>query len=504
MSREARVGIFVLLGLVVLTYFTFRVSKWGGIGERGYLLTADFRTVAGLEPKADVKMAGVPIGKVEAIELAGDKARVVLRVREEVRIPADSTAAIQSQGLLGEKYIEIIPGKDAKALPPGGRFASTMTPTDLDEVVRKVSAISDDIKKFTESLSGAFGGEEGKKALSDILRNVRETTDVLRTVVKGNEDRLNRILANVDSLSADLREISAANKEDLRATVANLRSFSETLKKETPGLAKKLEEMSERLSGVVGENRENLKASIENLRSASAKLDNTLESASRVMGRIERGEGTIGKLVSDNTTAETVTQTLEGIGRYVRRAEALKTYIDYRLEYQTSPGEYKNYANLRIQPSADKFYQLGVVDDPRGKLSSTTTTTTTTPPGTTVVTQTDTYSNKIKFSALVAKRFSGFTIRGGVLESTGGLGIDYEAWRRLKLGAEAFDFNRKDQPPHLKLYGDYDIVKNLYVTGGVDDVLNSDQDFRTFFLGFGIKFADDDLKTVLGTVPIKP
>jgi hypothetical protein len=56
----------------------------------------------------------------------------------------------------------------------------------------------------------------------------------------------------------------------------------------------------------------------------------------------------------------------------------------------------------------------------------------------------------------------------------------------------------------LKAYGNYDIVKNLFITGGVDDILNSQNDLRTFFFGFGIKFADDDLKAVLGAIPIRP
>src|SRR5512134_63053 len=112
MSREAKVGIFVLLGILFLTYFTFRVSKWGGIARGGYDLTVEFDSAAGLEPKADVKMAGVPIGKVEQLKLEGTRARLVLRIEEGVSIPGDSAASIQSQGLLGEKYVEILPGKD--------------------------------------------------------------------------------------------------------------------------------------------------------------------------------------------------------------------------------------------------------------------------------------------------------------------------------------------------------------------------------------------------------
>ena len=505
MSKEAKVGIFVLLGIVVLTYFTFKVSKLGGIGEKGYNLTVDFETAAGLEPKANVKMAGVPVGKVEAIRLVGNNARLVLRIQEGVQIPIDSVASIQTQGLLGEKYVEILPGKDtSRMLPAGGRVANTIPPANLDEIIRKVSLISEDLRKFTQTLAETLGTEEGRKAVSDILRNVQETTEVLRTVVAGNEERLNRILANVDTLSGDLRDISSANKEDLRATIANLRAFSETLKTEGPGLARKLEEMSEQVSGVIGENRGNIRESIENLKNASAKLDNTLESASRVLARIDRGEGTLGKLVNDNTTVTTLNDTLDGINRFVRKTDALKTFLDYRLEYQTEPSEFKHYANLRLQPSADKYYLIGIVDDPRGKFDSTETITTTTPGGT-VRTQQESFSNDLKFTAMVAKRFSALTIRGGVMESTGGVGLDYHLMKdRMSIGVDAFDFTRKDQPPHLKVFGNYDIVKNFFITGGVDDVLNDEANLRTLFFGFGIKFADEDLKTVLGAVPIRP
>ena len=504
MSREARVGIFVLLGLIVLTFFTFRVSKWGVIAEKGYRLTVDFDTAAGLEPKSDVKMAGVKIGKVEEIQLVGNRARLIMRIHPEIRIPIDSVGSIQTQGLLGEKYVEILPGRDAqRSLPAGGQVANTLSPTNLDEMVRKLSAIGDDVKKFTETLSATFGTEEGKKALGDILRDVRDTTASLRTVVQGNEQRFERILANVDRLSADLSEISSANKQDVRTAIANLREFSDTLKNETPGLVRKLEEMSDRVSGVVGDNRENLKESIKNLKAASARLDNTLDAAGKVMAKIDRGEGTLGRLVNDNAAHTSLTDTLDGINRYVRKTEQLKTFVDYRLEWQQGPSEFKHYVNLRLQPTADKYYTIGVVDDPRGRFSSSTSTVTVN--GTPTTISEEKFDNKLKFSALIARRFSGLTVKGGVIESTGGLGLDYELLKnRLTLGADAWDFSRKDLPPHLKLYGNYDIVKNLFVTGGVDDVLATERNLRTLFLGFGIKFADEDLKTILGAVPFKP
>jgi phospholipid/cholesterol/gamma-HCH transport system substrate-binding protein len=499
MSREARVGIFVLLGLIVLTFFTFRVSKWGLIAEKGYRLTVDFDTASGLEPKSDVKMAGVPIGKVEEIQLVGNRARLVLRIRQGIRIPIDSIGSIQTQGLLGEKYVEILPGKDMQRnLPAGGQVANTLSPVNLDEMVRKLSAIGDDVKKFSDSLSSTFGTEEGKKALGDILRDVRDTTASLRTVVQGNEKRFERILANVDRLSADLSDISATNKQDVRATIANLRVFSDTLKR-------KLEEMSDRVSGVVGDNRENLKESIANLKTASARLDNTLDAAGKVMAKIDRGEGSLGKLVNDNTAHASLTDALDGVSRYVRKYDALHMTLVPWFEYQTKTSDWKYYLNLKIQPTADKYYLVGVVNDPRGKRTDTSSFVSVggNPP---VETRVVSFEDKWKFNALLAKQFSRVTIRGGIMESVGGVGLEYDVVKdRFSVGADIFDFNRpENNRAHLKLYGNYDIVKNLFITGGADDVLNRNSQYRTFFLGFGIKFPDDDLKTVIGAVPIKP
>jgi phospholipid/cholesterol/gamma-HCH transport system substrate-binding protein len=516
MSREAKVGIFVLIGILVLTFFTLRISRWGGFGARGYTITVDFDSAAGLQPKADVRMAGVPIGRVEEIGLVGHRARLVLRIDEGIVIPVDAAATVRSMGLLGEKYVEIVPGAEAgqgnprgaeaeQGIPPGGQITRTIPPADIEEVMRKFSLIADDVKRVTETLAEALGTEERKQALAETIDNIRDVSASLKTVMAANEERLDRIIVNVDALSASLRDIAEANREDIRAIVANLRDLSRTLAEEAPELARKLEAMGESVSGLIDDNREEIREAIASIRSASVKLDNTLESASAVMGRIERGEGTIGKLVTDDTTIETLNETLEGINRFVRRTERLQTFLDYRLEFQTEPSEFKHYVNLRIQPSVDKYYLLGVVDDPLGRFERTDTTTTITPPGDTVRIEEEKFSDDLKFNVLVAKRFSRFTVRGGIMESKGGLGLDYGTLRdRFTVSLDAFDFGRRDLNPRLKLYGNYDIVRNFYVTGGVDDLLNDEGNLRTFFLGFGIRFLDEDIKTVLGAVPLRP
>jgi phospholipid/cholesterol/gamma-HCH transport system substrate-binding protein len=174
------------------------------------------------------------------------------------------------------------------------------------------------------------------------------------------------------------------------------------------------------------------------------------------------------------------------------------------IEYQARTSDWKYYLNLKIQPTADKYYLVGVVNDPRGKRtdSSTIISVGGNPPVETTVAS---FEDEWKFNAMLAKQFSRFTVRGGIMESSGGLGLEYDVLKdRFSVGADIFDFNRTDNRAHLKVHGNYDIFKNLFITGGADDLLNRDSQFRTFFLGFGIKFPDDDLKTVIGAVPIKP
>ena len=160
--------------------------------------------------------------------------------------------------------------------------------------------------------------------------------------------------------------------------------------------------------------------------------------------------------------------------------------------------------NLRLQPTADKYYTIGVVDDPRGKFSSA-------PRRHRQRHAADDTEERVRqqaesLNALIARKFSGLTVKGGVIESTGGLGAGLRTSQEpaQRRGGRLRLHPARQARAHLKLYGNYDIVKNLFVTGGVDDVLATERNLRTLFLGFGIKFADEDIKTVIGAVPIKP
>jgi phospholipid/cholesterol/gamma-HCH transport system substrate-binding protein len=135
MDMEVVIGSLLLLGAIGLVYFSIRLGQIDVFGSWGYDLQADFSTVGGLQTGAVIQLAGVEIGRVEAVDLVDYRARVTMKVRHEVHLPKDSKAAVKSTGLIGERHIEIIPGKDNAQIPPGGQIQHTESPVDIPELI---------------------------------------------------------------------------------------------------------------------------------------------------------------------------------------------------------------------------------------------------------------------------------------------------------------------------------------------------------------------------------
>ena len=490
LTPEAKVGIFVLIGIILLVYMSLRV---GGIQfgrAEGYEVYIRFESAAGLDNDASVRVAGVEIGRVKGIVLQNNKAKVVLRINPDVKIGKDFTAVLKTKGLLGERYVELIPGSpNAPSLEAGGEITRVTTYTDLDKLISILSDAATDIKKVSESLSNALGGREGQATLKNIVTNIEEITERLNNVVKRNDEKFARI-------------------------VNNFELFSKILKEQGPEITGGLKAVADNLNQLIAENKEPLRDGIDNLRTATAKLGETMETINRlaknvepkiddsvetiksIVNKVDRGEGTLGKLVNDTTIHDSFNKTLTGINSYLGRVESFKTFVGYRGEYLFDASDTKSYLSLRFQPKADKYYLIEIVDDPRGRKNVETTETTL--GGTTTTTKEVKTSDSLKFSVQVAKRFKDLTLRGGIIESTGGVGMDYYMFKdRLRFTFEAFDFDKKNNP-HLKAGLTYNLNKYFFITGGYDDFV-SKLKLASPYLGIGLHFEDEDIKYILSS-----
>ncbi|HEV8711788.1 MAG TPA: MlaD family protein [Candidatus Binatia bacterium] len=137
LDAELVVGCMLLLVVGVLVYVSVSLGNLDITGSWGYAVQADFSTAGGLQPGAVIELAGVEIGRVEAVDLADYHARVTLKIRRDIALSKDVQAGIKSKGLIGERYVEIVPGKVSDQLQPGERIRNTESPVDIQELIAK-------------------------------------------------------------------------------------------------------------------------------------------------------------------------------------------------------------------------------------------------------------------------------------------------------------------------------------------------------------------------------
>jgi len=504
-SNEAKLGVFIVAGFAVLFYLTFSIGgkKMFKMGGKRTIVVY-FKTITGVTEKSDVRMAGVKIGEVRMIDLDNYRAKVVADLFGDYKIPDDSVATVQGKGLLGEKFIEIKPGISTTYVANGAELTHSIPPSNIDDMVSKLSDALDDIKKVTSSLSESFGSEEGKRGMKAIIDNLANLSKDLNSIVGGNKERLNAIIGNVDKATSVLQLILTENRDNLKGTMANLNTVSKSFSEKAPELLDHLDqaaagirdmvnenrsnvkdgisnikEASGNFNSVLAENRENFKIAMENLKKSSEKLDSIMINVKQVTAKLEKGEGTLGKLIQDDEVYNGLNETLEGAKGMTKQVGAMRVGIGARSEYYSALQKTKSYFSIRIKPREDKYYMIEVSEDVRRSFTG---------PRNAL--------NSLLYSFYIAKRYGNITLKGGLMESSGAVGLDLHGFDdKLTLSADMFNFSGYDQfanSPQVKVTARYYPQKYLYIYIGGDELAN--QYYRTFFAGVGIMADEDDFK----------
>ena len=133
-------GIFVLIVLVFLSYYSIKLGKMDLLGDGFYQIYAEFDTVAGLKNRAAVEISGVHVGMVEGITLdpESEQARVCLEIKNGIKLQEDVVASIRAQGLIGNKFISISPGGSSRIIPPGGKIENTESSVDFEQLISQL------------------------------------------------------------------------------------------------------------------------------------------------------------------------------------------------------------------------------------------------------------------------------------------------------------------------------------------------------------------------------
>src|SRR3990172_7681825 len=356
-TTEIKVGFFVIIAVIVLGYMTFKIGELTFGREKGYLIYGVFESVAGLDIKSPVKMAGVTIGAIEGITLTDEKAKVAMKINPDVKIRNGAVAAIKSESLLGEKYLDLIPGKEAGTLKEGDIIYKTVSVADLDSLITQLQDVAENIKSISTFFKETLGTPETQSSINEIITNLRNMTQSLSELTEKESGTIDTIITNLSELIGQMRDIAEENKGPLKNVITNL------------------EKISTDLGDIARENKAPLRDTMANLQGLSEDLKTSaprlLNRVDRLVDKVEKGEGTVGKLLKE-----------------------------------------------------DKYYLFEIVDDPRGRVKVTNTSVTTTP-GTMIDTREIKREDELKFSALFARKFGDVILRGGLMESTFGFGADY-------------------------------------------------------------------------------
>ncbi len=460
--NAARVGLMVVLGLIV-TFAVYRYVDERASGESGYGVYAYFEDVQGLIPKSRVLIAGIPIGYISSIRLEGARARVDMRIEQDIELYQDARVSMRSLSLLGERVLVIEPGTPGlPVIPDGGEIKVTDAGVQTDDILVTVNDIAQSVKKITAQMERAFGTEEAGDRMQSALRNLSDALENIKTVTDEAGPRIVRIMENVELATDDLSQIIHRRRGDLDRGMAEVDD------------------------------------TIASIHQAADQLNAVLADVKEVTGRTARGEGTIGRLTQDEALIDEVEGVAQGLNSFVGGLARLRTIVELRSEYYALSNAFKTYFSIYLKPREGRYFLVQFVDDPRGSLSITESIIRQSPPPLfepneyrrTEITR----SNRLKFSAQFAKTISFATFRFGIIESTGGLGMDVKVIRdRLEVNTDIFEFGRRIYP-RLRIRAGFELIRRLWLLAGVDDIANPGRDY---FVGLQLRFDDEDLKPLI-------
>lgn len=523
-SLEIRVGLFVLAALGVLAYMGFQIGAFRFDRMRYKTYTMFFKDVSGLARKADVKIAGVKVGWVEKINLIKEddtvQASATVLISKEYDLYCDAYAIVRQDGLLGPKYLEVIPGNPLMSrLTDGSALGRpSVAPTSVDELLQQFKQIASNVEDVTQSFDKVVGGAEGQEQLRSIFNNLdlamkrmASLTQVVDRALSDNEENINKFF----EIGAQVERITH-------------RLESEVL----PAMKGDMEKIADAFDRDLGRVANHVEATADVFGQASVQARDGFKSITAVVEKIDEGRGLLGKLVNDDETYKDLKVAIQGVKNYFAKTDSMQIIFDSHVESMYRPAENyrfedsKGYLDIRIHPTEDKFYLLQLSTSEKGFISRTEVqrlyydhSGQLVDPRNLVLNDKDKlefiyrqkdvvfWRNSFKVGVQFGKIFGNIAFRFGLIEGTAGIGVDFDVplhSRHLRwlTSFEAFDmrgFNRyDDRRPHFKWINRMYALNNLYFVFGADDFISKCN--ASAFLGAGIRFGDDDFKFLLSSL----
>lgn len=419
LSTEAKVGAVTVAALLLLVYLVISLGHFSLFGDKGYPVYADFNEVQGLKSGNVVRYAGVEVGQVKDVNVTPQGVRVHMLIQPGVNIPVGSRFTIGTDGLLGEKYIEIIPPAATSGYLSPGAVVRGEDPQGLEHLIAAANATLADVQKLVASLNAVVGDPAVQQALRDSALNLRSIT------------------ANLDAFSGSLARLAAANEGQIGSMVDNLTAMSQSLSQ----TAARLDQMT---------------AQVDNNGQTAADLRDTLHSLQDASARVARMAAALEPVVTDPQTAQNLRETLNNARAASAKADKLLSRVgDVQVNagvealYGSDDGRYITNGQVRIGTGGRDFALIGV-NDIGGARQST--------------------------DFQVGRRDGAWDARAGVVNGKAGAGVDMDLSDAFRLSLDVYDPNE----PRVKLRGQYQLAPDTFFVAASNDLAHK-EDPNTYF-----------------------
>lgn len=479
MKTEAKVGIFVALGLLFLFLLSTQVNRFANFSKEGYIVYAYLDDVDGLQKNVKVKIRGVEVGYVADISLDNNRVKSKLFIYKGIKIPKDSIAQINQESMLGSKYLSIVAGKSKNYLKEGEAIKKQKILPTFDETSKSIDEAAKEFREFIKELRADMKGDSGDD-LKKSIANLRDITESIKILIDENKDNISNAILNLNKMAQELRD--ASNKFGQMSSKFSL--TADTINKKLPDIMQKVDKLATDLSKIGDDAKNKLPEIFDRFTVIEKELEDILKTNKEPLNNA---------IKSANSFFANGGETFKKVDNYLEKIANSQIEIAFRSEYMLKDSYVKNYASIYYIPSPNKYYMLDIVSsDDYSRVDES---------GNLILPKKH-EDSKFLVSAQYGRRFNDLLFRLGIIESSGGVGVDYFMFSdRAKISFDAFDFNAvndvRGTDPHLKLLARYRFLKHLDLFVGVDNFLNSKA--TNFIFGLGVDFIDNDLKSILGT-----
>ena len=277
--HEIKVGLFVLVGLVLLAVLLIQFSKSTSIFRGTYELRLHASNVGGLKQRASVLLAGVQVGSVSDIKLADDakSVTIVLKIYKNFKVYSDSRFVIEQSGFLGDQYVSIITVSNQPPELVNGAEVNCQEPFNLQEVARGAAGFIKRIDETAQKVDASVADLRRVVLNENTLTNFAATMNNLRTVSEQAMGTMNGI-----------NGIIATNGSQVGLAVSNVLFFSQELTR-----------MADAVDSLLATNTPEITASVNNIKSST-------EALNKLMVDLQSGRGLAGTLLQNEQLATNV------------------------------------------------------------------------------------------------------------------------------------------------------------------------------------------------------